>query len=83
MRLFSKRTLSVEGIEPIDDHEYKITVKRTTEPSLFNFGSEEVVEYIGSGTVWNVLPDFERASTPMEGWLCSKLKKYQYENKIR
>ena len=37
-------------------------------------------QLVGSCTVWNCLPDFERASSPLERTLCNAWTKYRYEN---
>jgi hypothetical protein len=38
-----------------------------------------VREFIGSGTVWHCLPDWERASTKWESDLCDAFVRYKYE----
>jgi hypothetical protein len=40
------------------------------------------VSYIGSNTVWSVLPNFKRVDVFMESWLYSKVKEEQYKNSV-
>lgn len=71
------------------DREFVVTVERDVIKEGFwnkirwNPKTEKKVEqYFGSSTVWYRLPDFERASTSIEGWLCSQIEKARFEKRL-
>lgn len=77
-------TGKIKSIEPLKDGDVKITLEYTSKRKkwLF-FGAEiikkRVISYIGSCTVWRVLPSHKRAGTFMESELSNIWHKWKYE----
>lgn len=65
-----------------------IILKKYIHPGIFKrlFGKKvktEIVRFVGSGTIWHVLPDLERQDSFRERMLYDYWRRWKYENKGR